>query len=170
MRKKKKEEGFTLVELMIVIAIIAVIAAVLVPNLIEAMKAARETKALEALSAYSKTQGIYQYKYRRYGTLEELRDSGYIDKMVADATTSSGESYQGFYFKELPASGWSNTQKKFFYQLVGHPQDSSSSDNQYLVNQAAKIWQRPWAAGGTETETRVTDPAGATPEWTLTGG
>ncbi len=57
--KKKKTEGFTLVELMIVIAIIAVIAAVLVPNLIDAMKAARETKALEALMAYAKSQAIH---------------------------------------------------------------------------------------------------------------
>ena len=167
MRKKKKEEGFTLVELMIVIAIIAVIAAVLVPNLIEAMKAARETKSLEALSAYSKTQGIYQYKYKRYGTLVELRDADYMDKMVADATTSDGESYQGFYFKE--ANPWTDTNKKFWYQLVAHPQDESTSDNQYLVNQAAKIWQRPWAAGATETELRVKDPAADTPEWTLTG-
>ena len=164
MRKKNKEVGFTLVELMIVIAIIAVIAAVLVPNLIEAMKAARQTKALEALSAYSKTQAIYQSKYKRYGSLVELRDSSFIDKIVADATTTA-ITYQGFYFKE--ANPWTSTNQKFWYQLVGHPADTSISDNQYLINQAAKIWERPWVAGASETVARVTDPSTDSPVWTL---
>lgn len=124
----------------------------------------RETKSLEALSVYAKTQAIYKQKFKRYGTLVELRDQDYVDKMVADSTTKTGEGYQGFYFKE-PVGFYGSPKKKWF-QLVAHPQKPSVGKLMYLVNQRGKIWQATYK--GKAVTTRVIDPD-ASPYWVGVG-
>ena len=52
--------GFTLLELMIVIAIIAIIAAIAIPNLKDARKAANEASAISALRALHSAQTVYR--------------------------------------------------------------------------------------------------------------
>jgi prepilin-type N-terminal cleavage/methylation domain-containing protein len=47
----RKNKGFTLIELMIVVAIIAIIAAIAIPNLLASRKAANQTNAIGALKA-----------------------------------------------------------------------------------------------------------------------
>ena len=75
-----RERHLSLSQILLVIAILAIVFyAVFVPNLTNGGRNARETKALEALSAYAKIQAIYQHKFKRYGTLVELRDQGYMD-------------------------------------------------------------------------------------------
>ena len=97
------------------------------------------TYNFEALNAYAKTQAIYEQKFNRYGTLVELRDQGYMDKIVADATTKTGEGYQGFYFKE-PAE-FVDSPENDWHQLVAHPQEPSDGKLMYLINQKAMVWQ-----------------------------
>jgi type IV pilus assembly protein PilA len=57
--EKGKRRGFSLIEILIVIAIIAVISAVAIPNLLQNRLLANETAAASALMRYATAQDIY---------------------------------------------------------------------------------------------------------------
>lgn len=59
MRRKKAAEGFTLIELMIVIAIIAILAAVAIPNFMQARDRARRTGCVQNLGTWRKVMEMY---------------------------------------------------------------------------------------------------------------
>ena len=50
MKSMRREQGFTLIELMIVVAIIAIIAAIAIPSLLNARKAGNEASAISSLA------------------------------------------------------------------------------------------------------------------------
>jgi len=72
-----RDKGFTLVELIIVVAIIAIIAAISIPNLVRAKISANEAAAIQSLRALVSAQDIFRNTQGlgRYGTLAELRDA-----------------------------------------------------------------------------------------------
>jgi type IV pilus assembly protein PilA len=69
----KKQKGFSLIELLIVVAIILIIAAIAIPNLLRSRMAANEASAVGSLRTINTAQVTYNSTYGiGYGTLGDL--------------------------------------------------------------------------------------------------
>ena len=85
----RKQEGFTLIELMIVVAIIAIIAAIAIPSLLNARKAGNEASAISSLRTLTTVNEQYRTRFGAYSpTLTELTGANYIDSVLGSGTKS----------------------------------------------------------------------------------
>lgn len=74
--RKTRQGGFTIIELLIVIAIIALLASVALVPLMRARESGHESAALQALSALRGAEIQYKTRYGTYGDLNSLKANG----------------------------------------------------------------------------------------------
>jgi prepilin-type N-terminal cleavage/methylation domain-containing protein len=80
--------GFTLIELMIVVAVISILAAMAVPHLLESKMVANETTIAACLRTLHNAEELYSTRYGKYGDYFNLQDGAYhryIDSALAKA-------------------------------------------------------------------------------------
>ncbi|HLL76644.1 MAG TPA: prepilin-type N-terminal cleavage/methylation domain-containing protein [Pyrinomonadaceae bacterium] len=92
MQTKKGQKGFSLIELLIVVAIIGIIAAIAIPNLLSSRKAANESAAIGSLRTINSAQATYlsiKGNNTNYAAdLTALETEKLIDSALASKTKS----------------------------------------------------------------------------------
>src|SRR5262245_10901020 len=85
----KDPRGFSLLELLIVVAIILIIATIAIPNLMRSHQAADEAAAVATLKTINTTQVTYlSSSGGNYGTLADLVTAGLLDSRFSGASVS----------------------------------------------------------------------------------
>jgi len=145
-KKQSKKRGFSLIELLIVVAIILIIAAIAIPNLLRSRIAANEASAVGSLRTLNTAEITYNVTYPNVGftcTLGRLGGTGTPSSTAAgliDANLASGTK-SGYSFvlnscTGTPVAG---------YQSLASPV-SSSTGQRYFCSDSSGVIQYNSAA------------------------
>ena len=152
---KKSSKGFSLIELLIVVAIILIIAAIAIPNLLRSRIAANQASAVGSLRTLNTAEVTYSSTYNvgftatmsylapptTAGANPTSTAAGLIDSVLSGGSKSG---YSFTYSSGTPDSGGRINE----YQFTSSPITSSTGTNFYFTDQSGVIRQNSTATAG----------------------
>ena len=142
----KKQKGFSLIELLIVVAIILIIAAIAIPNLIKSKMAANEASAVGSLRTVTTANIAYSTACPAVGFASALANlntgtgcpqaSNEIDNALSTGV-KSGYSFNGYTSTGTPATQFS---------VNADPLTTSSGTRHFFVDESGVIRSNSTAA------------------------
>ena len=145
MSGKKQQKGFSLIELLIVVAIILIIAAIAIPNLLRSKMAANEASAVATFRTYNTAIVSYSTTYNTDpgqnlsqlgpATTPSSTAADLVDSLLGSATpVKSG--YTFTYTAGGASAGVIST-----YSITAQPQSSSTGQRYFFTDQSGVIRQ-----------------------------
>jgi prepilin-type N-terminal cleavage/methylation domain-containing protein len=144
--RNNKQKGFSLIELLIVVAIILIIAAIAIPNLLRSKMAANEASAVATLRTYNTAIVSYSTTYNTDpdtnmselgpATTPSSSAADLVDNLIGSATpVKSGYSFT--YTAGTPSSTGVISQ----YTITAQPQSTSTGQRYFFTDQSGVIRQ-----------------------------
>ncbi len=147
---KRSSQGFSLIELLIVVAIILIIAAIAIPNLLRSRIAANQASAVGSLRTINTCEITYlstfnvgyssmlSYLGPPTGALPDSTAAGLVDSILAGSGNNSSKS--GYNFVYAPTTD-TTSGKVIHYTLNADPQSTSTGTNYYFTDESGVIRQ-----------------------------
>jgi prepilin-type N-terminal cleavage/methylation domain-containing protein len=156
-----KEKGFSLIELLIVVAIILIIAAIAIPNLLRSKMAANEASSVATLRTYNTSIVAYETTYGSAPTtnLSELGPSTTPSSTAADLVDNligvAVPSKSGYTFTYTPGTAAANG-SVYSYTIIANPTSPNvTGQRTFFTDQSGVIRQRTNGTTATATDTPI---------------
>ena len=139
-----RQSGFSVAELLIVVAVLAILAAIVIPSYLSMVQRAREVACIGYMKQWPPAQLQYYAQYNKFADTDEIL---VLDKFIG-VGLGTGYRHQGYDFQIQPIPGDPNM--KNGWQGTGNPAVAGSNKRYFFIDNTGVL---RWRLGAVASKT-----------------